>query len=188
MDIKRNKAKELIAQASIPFLSNKEVSDILCEYWVYDSEQDIKNSIEEGHLPILEQEAISFMARNTLPDIPDRELFKPLIMDMQIHELKNVRNSFLQNKLTFLGCINANILGEPEKAGICPCCQYYSIDFGDEGLWDICPVCCWENGGDGPNHISLKEAQVNFESIGAMDKSSLKYVDSEGHLKYERNV
>ena len=76
------------------------------------------------------------------------------------------------------------VTGEVEKAGLCPCCEYYSIGYGEDGLWDICCVCFWENGGDGPNHMTLKEAKLNFKKFGAVNATSLDFIDKEGKIKY----
>ncbi|WP_052444404.1 CPCC family cysteine-rich protein [Flammeovirga sp. OC4] len=58
-----------------------------------------------------------------------------------------------------------SVVGENEGKGLCPCCRYYSIGFGEEGFYDICPVCFWENGGDDPNHITLEEAQKKLKYL-----------------------
>lgn len=59
----------------------------------------------------------------------------------------------------------------------CPCCGYRKLDL-PSGSYDLCPVCFWEDDGsqlrwptstDGPNGISLIEAQRNFVEIGACD-------------------
>ncbi len=72
--------------------------------------------------------------------------------------------------------------------GKCPCCKYYSIGFGDRGLWDICPVCFWENGGDGPNHMTLEQAQKNFKEIGAISERGLKFVNPKSKKLYKRSI
>jgi len=61
----------------------------------------------------------------------------------------------------------------------CPCCRFKTLlgRGGDE----ICPVCFWEDDGQdehdadlirgGPNQaLSLRQAQINFAKIGAMDE------------------
>lgn len=63
----------------------------------------------------------------------------------------------------------------------CPCCGYRTIQEGP-GDYDLCPVCLWEDAGDqlrwplladGPNGISLIEAQRNFVELGASHVHSL---------------
>lgn len=63
----------------------------------------------------------------------------------------------------------------------CPCCGYYTLD--NEGLYDICPVCFWEDNNevedpneyDDCNKISLAEARKNYLEFGASKKDMKKY-------------
>ena len=63
----------------------------------------------------------------------------------------------------------------------CPCCGYYTLD--NEGMYDICPVCFWEdndevenpNEYDDCNKISLAEARKNYLEFGASTKDVKKY-------------
>ncbi|MGE3174814.1 MAG: CPCC family cysteine-rich protein [Planctomycetota bacterium] len=62
-------------------------------------------------------------------------------------------------------------------AGVaCPCCGFLTLE--DPGGFEMCPVCWWEDDGQGdadaevarggPNGtLSLAEARANFRSIGA---------------------
>lgn len=61
----------------------------------------------------------------------------------------------------------------------CACCDHFSLDDGD---WEICPVCFWEDDGlgisepdeeSGPNHITLRQARANFAAFGACDRRVL---------------
>ncbi len=94
-------------------------------------------------------------------------------------------NEYIQSRLKDLG-FKLKVIGEDEQTGQCPCCFHYSIDFGEDGFCDICPVCFWENGGNEPNHMSLEEAQKNFKNFGAMSKSYLQFIDPEGGKKYKK--
>ncbi len=187
MRISRQEAQKLVAENSIDFLSNDEVCAILSEYWIYDNVNEIKEDIEKGDLPSLKEEVMSFLSSHPLPQQPDRNFFRPLIIDYQVVLLDRVLNAYLKSKLKGYG-IDATIEGEPKEAGLCPCCKYYSIEPGDEGRWDICTVCFWENGGSGPNRMKLFEAKNNFKKFGAIDKSSLAYIDEEGPQKYAKEV
>ena len=84
----------------------------------------------------------------------------------------------------------ANIFGEIErelrakrmlqfKAFRCPCCKFKTL-YG-QGQDEICPVCFWHDDGQdeadaervrgGPNGLlSLRQAQLNFKQIGAIDE------------------
>jgi hypothetical protein len=64
----------------------------------------------------------------------------------------------------------------------CPCCGYLTLS--DRGLFEICPVCFWQDDGQddqnaeqvwgGPNGIlSLSEARENFRRFGAIDRRFL---------------
>lgn len=64
----------------------------------------------------------------------------------------------------------------------CACCDHFSLDDGD---WEICPVCFWEDDGlgisepdeeSGPNHITLRQARANFAAFGACDRRLLSNV------------
>lgn len=64
----------------------------------------------------------------------------------------------------------------------CPCCGHLTLPHGP-GDFELCPVCFWEDDGaqlrwplseEGPNGISLVEAQANYRSFGASDRESRK--------------
>ena len=63
----------------------------------------------------------------------------------------------------------------------CPCCGYYTLDY--EGMYDICPVCFWEDSNevedlnkyDDCNKMSLNEARKNYLEFGACKKDMKKY-------------
>ncbi len=59
----------------------------------------------------------------------------------------------------------------------CPCCGHLVFD-EEPGSYDICNVCYWEDdlmqlrflrSAWGPNHVSLIEAQKNYQAFGAME-------------------
>lgn len=64
----------------------------------------------------------------------------------------------------------------------CPCCGYYTLE--SSGMYEICPVCFWENSCetnddneyDECNGISLSEAKKNYLLFGACKKNMIKYV------------
>lgn len=70
----------------------------------------------------------------------------------------------------------------PKVMEKCPCCGYYILD--ERGVYDICPVCFWEDNleTEDPdkynevNKLSLNEARANYLAFGACDKRLIKYV------------
>jgi hypothetical protein len=77
---------------------------------------------------------------------------------------------------------------EPRRDGVlyeCPCCRYPTLM--ERGRYDICAVCFWEDDGQddhdadlvrgGPNRLlSLTQARMNYEEIGASDPIRMRYV------------
>ncbi|MGW3286485.1 CPCC family cysteine-rich protein [Streptomyces sp. NPDC001002] len=70
-----------------------------------------------------------------------------------------------------------NVRGSAEDGPYrCPCCGF--ITLAERGMYEICPVCFWEDDGQdehnadevrgGPNHgLSLREGRRNYQEIGA---------------------
>jgi Cysteine-rich CPCC len=64
----------------------------------------------------------------------------------------------------------------------CPCCGY--LTSSAPGSFDICPICDWEDDLSqirfpetaGANDVSLREAQANFEAIGAIGETHRPHV------------
>ncbi len=61
----------------------------------------------------------------------------------------------------------------------CPCCKFKALS--RRHLFEICPVCFWEDDGQdeanaervlgGPNgNLSLRQAQINFEKFSVCDE------------------
>lgn len=56
----------------------------------------------------------------------------------------------------------------------CKCCGYFTL--GEEGAYDVCPVCFWEDDAamyrdpdltGGANSVCLTEARENYKEFGA---------------------
>lgn len=67
----------------------------------------------------------------------------------------------------------------------CPCCKCLTLS--SRGYYEICKICFWEDDGQdehdaevvrgGPNHdLSLRQAQENYRSMGAVQAKFLAYV------------
>lgn len=182
----RDDAKEIIAIHELKKLLDEDKLEILKNnYWFFGDKEGIIDAIEDGSYPEISENLIELIDITPVPLLTEES--EILLIDYQKKRLAFVSNLHLQNQLEILKPNSAIIVtGEVEKAGLCPCCEYYSIGFGEDGLWDICPVCFWENGGDGPNHMSLEEARSNFAKFGAIDERFLKFVDKVGKLKYDK--
>ena len=103
-----------------------------------------------------------------------------------------VKNEYIIKKLHSLGFQVDQIEGNPEKLESCPCCGYNTLS--ERGVYDICPVCFWEDDGvdndfkySGPNHMTLSEGRSNFRKVGACDEEAKKHIDPDGVSKYSRN-
>ena len=187
MKVNRNVAKIALAQQQLLTLGVESKFQILEEYWLFETEADIREAIAEGTMPAISDRLIRTIATTTTPPIPLPEGVESLLLDCLILKLDKVVNSYIERKLRGFGLFY-EVYGEVERAGLCPCCTFYSINAGEEGLWDICPVCFWENGGEGPNHMSLEAARSNFIKFGAINERSLKFVDPDGAFKYARQI
>lgn len=80
-----------------------------------------------------------------------------------------------------------NSVQRPEAEGPynCPCCGCLTLS--ERGMYDICPVCFWEDDGQdehdaevvrgGPNgSLSLAQARENYRQFGACDERMKKNV------------
>jgi hypothetical protein len=63
----------------------------------------------------------------------------------------------------------------------CQCCGAKSIE--EQGSYEICPVCFWEDDGitdenvnSGANHLTLKEARENYKKYKACSIEFVNYV------------
>lgn len=77
---------------------------------------------------------------------------------------------------------NGQLLLRPLR---CPCCGCLTLD--ERGMYEICPVCYWEDDGQddhdadrvrgGPNELlSLTQARKNYLQVGACDLSMVAHV------------
>ena len=67
----------------------------------------------------------------------------------------------------------------------CPCCGYYTLKYKADNTFQICPVCYWEDDGiqfhdidydGGANTVSLREAKINFEKYGVIERQFIEFV------------
>ena len=93
-------------------------------------------------------------------------------------KLKLVTDSLTeQQKSALIEILTANI---PKNRTKCSCCGYMTLEgSAEETMYDICPVCFWENDGcksdedySEPNHMTLGQARENFRKFGSCDHKS----------------
>jgi len=184
--IERDIAKNKVVERRYLFLTQSDKLKILERIFPSLEETDyIRDLIKDGELPKLDNKIISLFESKEYLNIPICDSLKPIFIFELKQDLIGVTNEYLELHLDnrenqFV------VIGGIEKKGLCPCCQFYSIKLAEDGFHDICPVCFWENGGNGPNHMDLEEAQNNFKVFGAMNKTSLQFIDSEGKIKYKK--
>ena len=122
-------------------------------------------------------------------DNPDDIKYKPLILKGIAYEFKGVKNSYIESKLRSLGILE-KVSGNVEKLFKCPCCEFKTLT--EKSAYDICPICFWEDSGSdlndhsGPNRMTLRNAIDNFKKYGACTPDSIRFVDKEGYLKFEK--
>ncbi len=181
-EINRLQAKELIAE-KILSESKCNLDKLKINFPYYDYVDEINEYVTNGHLIGLTQKNKDRIQNNDFYTIEFDYLFQPIYKIYFIDSFERVTNKYLESKLEEFG-IELNVIGEVEPTAQCPCCFHYSNC--EELNWEICSVCFWEDGGNSPNHMTLKEAQQNFEKYGAMDIGSLNFVDQEGKMKYRK--
>jgi hypothetical protein len=183
-EINRYKAKELIAETTLNE-SNCVLVDLKVDFPYNDYIEEIRGFISSGKISELSEQNTFRIEKEEWFDIEFALEFRPIYQLYLIDSFQHVTNQYLEKKLLELK-VEFKVIGENEPTGKCPCCEYFSIDFGEDGAWDICTVCFWENGGNGPNHMTLENAQKNFKKYGAMDESSIQFIDPEGKIKYKK--
>jgi hypothetical protein len=72
-----------------------------------------------------------------------------------------------------------------QKKITCPCCGYKVLSEKAPGMYNICPICFWEDDpdqfedpdfDDAANKVSLRQAQKNFLKYGASKKEFIGHV------------
>ena len=187
MKVDRERAKAMLARRRLVSLDDATKLEYLGEYWDGRDEETIREAMRDGDFPRVSDELVATIAATDAPRHPLPHGVDALLLDWLVFDLDKASNGYLQDELGRLG-VACEVVGPPDPAAPCPCCHHLSIDPGESGLWDICPVCFWENGGDGPNHMSLAEARSNFARIGAVSERALAFVDPDGPFKYERSA
>ena len=178
----RDEAINSLAQRDLTQLSFDKRESILLDWWSID-----ESDPDYASLPDSLRAALN---RTDQPDDPGSTLYDPLLQIALRRSYVGVLNTYLAKKLSELGC-NETVSGDVEDLNACPCCGYRSLQ--RSGEYDICPVCFWEDDGtveldriSGPNHMTLREAILNFRTFGAVAEGAVKYVLTDGKERYGR--
>ncbi len=183
--IDRAEAKSIIVSKKLLQLRHYEKLEILeCYYPELEDSEHIGTFIAEGDLPQLSKHAIQLIQTKQYLTIPFHKDLEPLFKGALFGNLIGVTNAYLELLLNN-SKKQYKVTGDIEPLGQCPCCNFYSIGLGDDGHYDICTICFWENGGNGPNHMTLEDAKQNFKTFGAISKSALQFIDAEGKIKFK---
>ena len=179
--ITRNEAIRLLAERRLKALTPEERESVLLDWWTLD-----ENTKEYAGLPASLR---ARMKRSTIPSSAMDHDVDPLLAVGLRAKYRGVRNEYLARKLSDLGHLLTEVTGEPETLLKCPCCGYRTLQ--ERGIYEICPVCYWEDDGtqesaeySGPNHVTLAEARASFAQYGACSPAMIAHVDPEGTQKY----
>lgn len=185
-EIDRQQAKVLIVETMLRHTAG-DLPELKVDFPYYDYIEEIVQYLSKNELVGLSNSQLVLIEKAQWFDLSFDWAFRPIYKEYLMDALQYVTNEYLEKRLLEVA-IKRRVSGAMEPAGQCPCCLYYSIDFGEDAYCAICPVCFWENAGSGPNHMSLEEAQKNFEEIGAIRASALQFVDQQGPYKYRKGI
>jgi hypothetical protein len=131
-------------------------------------------------------------------DVPDQRDLPVLTPDKGLRRRRRTSLKFRQTDIATVNGDRFVNVSKPAGGGpyACPCCGYMTLD--ERGMFQICPVCFWEDDGQddhdagairgGPNYeLSLSQARRNFAKFGASAERYLDHVrpphDEEHPLK-----
>jgi hypothetical protein len=135
----RDEAKRLLATSRKAGISEQRKLVILDEYSGYENTGDVREAMRNGELlPELGDAAVAMLVSGNRPEQFPLEL-EPLIEEWLVRDLKHASNAYLGEELRSCGH-EVVVEGQAEQGGLCPCCEYFAIDPGEDGMWDICPV------------------------------------------------
>lgn len=178
----RREAIDMLVEGSLGQLSTEDRLALLLDWWAIDSTDPEYDTLPDS----LKSE----IARSEGPADPNDALYDALLEVALRRSYVGVVNSYLKEKIFLLGR-EEDVEGIVETLEACPCCGYRTLT--ERGEYEICPVCFWEDDGttetdrvSGPNHMTLREAQLNFSSFGAVTKAARTHVLADGTERYAR--
>jgi hypothetical protein len=176
----RSEAINVLVRRDLAGLSPEEREALLLEWWSIDA-----NEPEYSSLPELLKAKI---ARGDESDDPMSSFYDPLLEVALRRLYAGVVNSYLTSQVAMLGHHEA-VDGDVEVLAMCPCCGYRTLR--ERGAYEICRVCFWEDDGttelervSGPNHMTLREARLNVQHIGAVTEAAQRHILRDGRERY----
>lgn len=176
----RIEAIDLLVRRDLAGLSSDKREALLLEWWSIDADEP-----EYSGLPELLK---ARLAHSDELDDPMDPIYEPLLQVALRRSYAGVVNSYLASQIAMLGH-HEPVHGDVEVLATCPCCGYRTLR--ERGQYDICRVCFWEDDGttelermSGPNHMTLREARLNVQRIGAVTEAARRYVLRDGRERY----
>lgn len=181
--IHRKEAIQILEEAYFKNLPIQERLETLEELWI---SCDSEEWFDEKDITCYTEDIRRDMIHNDSPSKPEDSKYDSIIRDRLRGVFYGVTNAYLTEVLLQQNIQVGQVVGENDVLLECDCCNYKTIYPGEDGVCQICPVCFWENFGEGPNHMTLIQAQKNFNTYGAMDRKFLDAIDPEAKKKYEK--
>lgn len=182
----REEAIFLINKNTIDSMSNTVRYEVLLNWWGIDQEDAIFNNLPD----LLKHEILN---SDEPPDYVMDEKYNSLIFEALKAKYIGVRNDFLSKRVSEILNTNHEVEGVQEELITCPCCDYKALS--TKGEYDICPVCFWEDDGNtdpksfsSPNHMTLAQARENFTKFGAVNESSLQFLEADRLEMYSKQM
>lgn len=177
-------AVKLLVRRDLAKLSMEGREALLLDWWSIDATDPEYDALPD----LLRKE----LMRADPTEDPSSSLFDPLLEIALRRSYVGVLNSYLEREIGALFGRRETVEGEIEELATCPCCGYRSLR--EKGEYEICRVCFWEDDGttdldriSHPNHMTLREARLNFERLGAVAQEARKYVLQDGKERYYLN-
>jgi len=180
----REEAIEILARADVARLPAAEREAVLIDWWSIDA--------DDPRYYRLPDELKTELSMRTGPDDASKALYEPLLLMGLRPLLVGVTNAYLERRLAQMGHF-IKVDGPIERLEVCPCCGYCTLP--GSGEHDICRVCFWQDDGvraldqiSNANHMTLRQGQQSFASIGAVSESALPQVLTDGRERYAHAI
>ncbi|WP_166888534.1 CPCC family cysteine-rich protein [Massilia sp. CCM 8734] len=180
----RDAAIGLLARRDLARLSTEQRASLLLDWWFSDADGPGYAGLPD---PLK-----SMLAYSVEPDDPTRALYDPLVPLALDYSYMGVVNTYLSMQLALPDgnvTVEGDVDVDVDEMVVCLCCRYLSVQTSAND--EIGRVCFWEDDGmtelsshSGLNHQTLRQAQENFQRIGAVTGASRRYVLPDGKQRY----